>query len=390
MRTINRLLLAGVAGALFVTQAHAFSGYIPVAGGVAFQAGEGLPSPDRVPGKEISFTPDLTTAVPPLLVGDPEQVNAWDGFAAGGGLADSFDYSGSRLVPGQSILDDDRQTDAIANHKDALFFQLGADTAHLIYSIDLGAAIPTPSSSGVFGGAPVAPEDIQYERRVSGVHGKWADYRMDINSDPAEPVYNVDGLEVWGGEPGTSPGLADANSYSHVTDATTGVSVWRYDPVPHVSTPYVTHAAVVAAVTGLLGAPTHLQGLPQQIDLDALMVQDVTGSEFGFEVNPLGAPADVIYFSIRQIPDAVDADGFFATGSEIFWLDATGAAGFLTHGGHVWDHAWTLDNMVASLGDNEWVQLDVDAIEAISTPEPTTLALLAGGLLAAISRRRRA
>ena len=43
--------------------------------------------------------------------------------------------------------------------------------------------------------------------------------------------------------------------------------------------------------------------------------------------------------------DPADPDGYYATGSELFVLDSWWGVGFLNHGGHLWDHAYSLTNL---------------------------------------------
>ncbi len=155
--------------------------------------------------------------------------------------------------------------------------------------------------------------------------------------------------------------------------------------------PFVSHAAIVSAVTGLLGAPVAPgleEELPFLIDLDALMVHDELSD------NEFAAANDTIVFSIRQIPDPVDPDGYYATGSELFELNGAGGASFLFHGGHLWDHGYALTDMRWVIDDTQSIQLDVNAIESVATsvPEPSSLVLAIFslvGLFGYLWRRRR-
>ena len=104
---------------------------------------------------------------------------------------------------------------------------------------------------------------------------------------------------------------------------------------------------------------------------------------------------DRIIFSIRQILDTNDPDGYYATGSELFVLDASApnAPTFLFHGSHLWDHAYALNNLQVSpnLIDNAYAVIDINAIEAISEgviPEPATVTLLFLAGVGMIRRRR--
>jgi len=339
--------------------------------------GPGIPKPVSVPGKEFSHFADRDM----FGAADFEQVIGWDGNPAnpggGAGVMDGFDYSGSRPGFGGGR-DQDREIDALANSLDALFRSVRADTSALLFSVDsrtspAGAPIPT-SGGNLIGEAG----DISFERIGAPAQGIWALGPVDIDS--MTPPRDVDGLEVWGGEPDPNLGGFDANRYSHDLDAVTGVSVWAYDFSSHASTPYVPHSDIVTAVISLLGFPEGEIDV-DDIDLDALMVQDV-GAANEFD------EGDSIIFSINQLIDPVI--GVYATGSEIFTLDVTAAgklAGFLKHGGHVWDPTYALSDMRVAGSDR---LLDINALEAVSVPEPATAAMAAFSLfgLAAFRRRR--
>ena len=343
-------------------------------------AGPFLPGPGIVPGKEYSHDVDVNTTglggVP-----DPERVIAWDGV---GGTRDGLDFSNTR----PSFLQDD-EMDAIANRLDELFFDLEQDTSHLVFSVDdFAGTVPSVGPLATSGGNTIGGAgEVSYERPggffPSSVQGVWAK-DVDINVMPKPN--DVDGLEVWGPEPGNA---ADTDRYSLASDFASSVSVWADTGVP-----FVSHAAVISAVTGLLGAPfsTGLEGeLPFLIDLDALMVHDETD---GIDDIEFAGASDIIVFSIRQIPDLMDPDGFYATGSELFVLDGAGGASFLFHGGHLWDHSYALTDMKWVMDDGQSIQLDVNAIESVtaSVPEPSSAMLSIFGLVGLFGylwRRRR-
>ena len=405
----HELLLAAVASATIP--------YGNLAGGVPGGLGPGLPSPAIVPGKEYSHDLDHTTAGGGG-VGDPEQVIAWDG---SGGTADGLDYSGTRIN-----FPEDSQVDATANRLDHLFVEvLGSDNApdraHLIFSHDdqisvyFGGGPPvvgnfTPFSlSPAFSGGPFTlangvqiggTGELSYELAGAfsppSTQGVWA-RQSQINGMP-NPL-DVDGVEVWGPEPAFT---ADAEKYSLNFDAATGVSVWSLDLNNNVSTPYIAQPQILNAVTALLGPmpnsavlpyPTFIDG-DARINLDALMVQDIIGDGVGpdtFDRDPAGGTGDRIIFSIRQIPDPQDPDGYYATGSELFVLDASqpNNPSFLFHGGHLWDHAYALNNLQINPTvdiDFAYAVIDINAIEAISegvVPEPASIILVLFGMAAA-------
>jgi hypothetical protein len=134
---------------------------------------------------------------------------------------------------------------------------------------------------------------------------------------------------------------------------------------------------------------------PEDVNLDALMVQDDFGTGDKFE------PGDKILFSIEQIVATFappPGAGFIATGSEIFWLDgastpAAPVGGFLFHGGHLWDKAYAIAAMQTIVPGPDGplrVQLDLDALEAIAgTPEPSSVVLVLFGMTAGCAVRRR-
>lgn len=392
----------------FVTSfANATIPYGSLVGGIPGGLGPGLAKPNIVPGKEYSHDRDTNT-LPPGGGFDPQQVIAWDG---SGGTADGLDYSGTR----PNYLNDD-QVDAIANRGDHLFVQLpgspnAPDRAHLIFSHDDQISVYTsgaPAAGGLtpvtlpaaFHGGPVTlfngkqiggTGELSYELATAfsppSTVGTWAT-QSEINGMPLPS--DIDGVELWGPEPGFK---ADAEKYSLDVDFFSGVSIWSYDIATGVSSPYVTHLQIVNTVTALLGPipgsavlpfPTFIEGI-NAINLDALMVQDVISDGVGpdtFDRNPDGI-GDRIIFSIRQIPDPQDPDGYYATGSEIFVLDASQPNNpqFLYHGGHLWDHTYALANLRISpnLLNGGYAIIDLNALEAVSegvVPEPATAALL--------------
>jgi MYXO-CTERM domain-containing protein len=342
-------------------------------------AGNELPSPLVVPGKEFSDLADRNAADP--SVADPEQVLAWDGNpgnpGGGAGIRDSNDYSGTRTNEGDTV---DRDIDALANSRDFLFDDIWANNANLVFSIGSNTTATTSGSLTTNGGLTVGGSGDISSENSAGATGIWASGPTHIES--MTPPTDVDGLEIWGPEPDAIT-LGDTDRYSHDNDAATGTSVWYFNGTE--SVPYISHDEIVSAVVGLLGinsAPS-----PALIDLDALMVDD--GDTVGDFDN-----SDQIIFSIGQIADASDPDGFYATGGVLILFGWVGGnpptASFLIHGGHTWDHTWALANLADSTTGTPF---DVNAIEAVSgdpefppVPEPGGLALLA---LAALALRRR-
>ncbi len=380
---IPRRVLLVAALAIFVgaSQAVAWMPYMPVPVYGPPAVGPGVQPPISVYGKEFSNDVDYQVAGP---MPDPEQVIAWDG---NGGTADSIDYSFTR--PGWDL---DQEVDAIANSRDALFDETIKDQSHLIFSHDdLITSYNSPLGSGVLGapmlipvpsGGPVVISngnqiggagEVSVEE--SGVYGPprmqwlWA-VQPQIDSsqwiDGRQLPIDVDGLEVWGPEPAqisedpTVPVVSDADKYSLDTDAPSGVSVWNAS-----GTPYLQQPIIAAAVQALLGpipasAFDNRDGMAgeEAINLDALMVSDILDdteewNEEGFTPNEIFDQNDTylgyepwrgdsIIFSIRQLVDPTDPDGYYATGSELFVLDSWGGVSFLNHGGHIWDQPYSL------------------------------------------------
>ncbi|MEM8678161.1 MAG: hypothetical protein AAGF97_02295 [Planctomycetota bacterium] len=395
------LLVASVLCLAFVDTSHAtipYSNMGPFVSGL----GPGLPTPPMVPGKEYSHDLDLT-ALPPGGGLDPAQVLAWDGF---GGTADGLDYSAPAPI---FASDGVFQVDAIAHSRDLLFQQVLEDVTPMVFSVDdmsattiafglmpttVPSAGPLPTTGGnLIGGAG----EVSYELPGAPFQSVWAPQPI-VNGMPL-PV-DVDGLEVWGPEPMTAPnfdasGFGDADKYSVDVDFSTGAiggtppfSVWSYPA----QTGYVLHSTVLELVSTLLGPDGGFVDEPQ-VNLDALMVLDTEGVDGRFD------PGDRIIFSIEQIPTtaAPDGSGFFATGSELFFLDGASmpgapVGGYVVHGGHIWDKAYALSSMVTSVmlptGAMVDVQLDINAIEAIGVPEPQWGGGVLLLLLAACRRRQ--
>jgi len=359
--------------------------------------GPNVAPPSIVFGKEYSHDPDLST-VGLGGVPDPEQIVAWDG---SGGSGDGLDFSGTR-----PLFTVDSQSDALANHGDAFFTSVLQDMAHLVFSVDNlytayvgGQAVLTnlPSAGPVLlanGNTIGGAGELSVELAVYGganppsVQKLWAT-QAQINGSPLPR--DIDGLELWGPEPGFN---ADTNKYSLDVDMLSyniavpndAVSVWNGS-----GSPYILHSMIVNAVTSLLPASPTGEVPFDLINLDALMVQDFYGTPDSFDRDPSGSGAvDQILFSIRQVPNGVG--GYYATGSELFLLDAAGNVSFLFHGGHLWDHVYALANFNVG-GPDQLAVIDVNAIEAVVDrviPEPTTgLLLTAGLLLLGLARGRR-
>jgi hypothetical protein len=363
-------------------------------------------SPLDVFGKEFSHDRDYEVGP----AADPEQVLLWDG---SGGTANGVDFTGTR-----PNYEPDDQVDAIANTRDTFFFDLMHDRAHLIFTHDdeitgYGPAggfgpVTLPMSAPVFlsnGYAIGGTGEISVEEATAfggaGIQMPWAK-RDEIDRMPLPR--DVDGIEVWGREPREvieDPDMmfpGDTDKYSLESDAFSGVSVWNGDGTPYIPKPMIDFV-VTSLLSGMPGMVppgafdpfSNLEG-QQAINLDALMVFDSVGDPRHFDDQPGFGPNgdgifdqngervevdnevfDTILFSIKQIINPADPDGYFATGSEIFWLDGSGAFGFLDHGGHLWDHAHALSalSIVGEDGEQFRAVIDINGIEAIGEAQFT-------------------
>jgi hypothetical protein len=104
-----------------------------------------------------------------------------------------------------------------------------------------------------------------------------------------------------------------------------------------------TPAQLANAISPLLQLPVPIEAT--ELNLDAMMLN-----------------LDWIMFSIEPVAQKVD-------GGEIFvWDGIVGnPASFLNHGGHLWDTAFQVAATFGTGSEN------VNALEAVSTPEPSTL-----------------
>lgn len=300
-----------------------------------------IPPPALVPGKEYTDLRDKND----LGVGDPDQVLAWDGF---GGTADGYDYSGSLLA---FQLPANNEVDALAAPGDALYRAVIADRAALAFSVSGYNAVhvePVLAAGG------------------SGAAYMWASpAQIDANG-----VHDIDALELWGSN--ASP-KDDAFNFSIAGDpfatlatgAAAKVSVWQYDGVA-ASSPLIFTSDLAAAIDMQYGGPgvggPLWSQLVELMDLDGLMS---FGGEAIFSIRPIALS--------QTNPLLPDFDG-----GEIFvYSGALQPTTFLQHGGHLWD---TPFNVAATFG---LPSENVEALEAIAIPEPSTIGLLAGVMLLA-------
>jgi hypothetical protein len=333
--------------------------------------GPGIPGPKNVPGKEYSDRFDKDTQEPP--VSDPEQNIYWDG---NGGRQDAFDYSGSRA----GDTDPAREVDALANHGDALFWDVIANRAALLFSTgSTTLLLPGDSRAAVYNASPDYNQLGIHEKSVlvEPIGGGIDFWAKPPQIDEAG-VNDLDGLEVWGGLADPTPN--DADMYSLLGDPLINgirTSVWYYNG--GVSTSYLNAAQIAAAINR-----PDIVNLADIIDLDGLMVWD--GVNIGQWDN-----GDAILFSVMPIDANLDGiitpnvNGGDIDGGEIWhWQFGQPLAQFLNHGGHLWDTAFNVKLATGAVNEN------IDALEAVAVPEPSTfLSLLTLGSLGAASTLKR-
>ncbi len=345
--TARRLLFAaGLIASPFSSFAVA-NPWVPIANPVNPTPGNGVPTAQLVPGKDFSDLRDRDEAG----ILDFEQVVAWDG---SGGVRDSFDYSGSRALYPQ-----DTGVDGIAAGGDALFNALRDNQAALLISTTTDSRIHFVRPTGLPNATPG--------------FGVWA---TATDVDAMNPPDDLDGLELWGGDQAD-----DSDRYSLAGDPfvafPTGarkVAIWSYNPVSLTSDPH-TFTSDLAAAMDLQyggigeGGPLWSQ-LVELMDVDAIMT---FGPSITFSIQPI----DLSQFN-PQLPNL--------DGGEIFLYDGPGTpTSFLVQGGYTWDTALDLVATFGLLSEN------IDALEAVSVPEPNSLMLLALGAwgLLGFARRRR-
>lgn len=321
--------------------------WVPIASPVNPAPGNGVPTPAQVPGKDFSDIRDRDA----LGVLDPEQAVAWDG---SGGVRDSFDYSGSR-----ALLPQDIGVDGLSAGGDALFNSVRADQSAVLFSVTGDPRIHYVRPTGLPGS-------------VAGF-GVWAT-AADIDSD--NPPVDTDAIEVWGGDNNDDSDRYSLDGDPFVTfpDGDRKVAIWDYNAGGPSSNPHTFTSDLAAAMDlqygGIGVGGTLWSQLVESMDVDAIMT-------FGTQVN----------FSIRPLPlSLIDPLLPDFDGGEIFLYDgAATPTQFLVQGGYTWNTALDIMGTFNLLDEN------VDALEAISVPEPGSIVLLSLGMLAllGVARRRR-
>jgi len=338
-------------------------------------SGKEVPFPPQVPGKEYSEDPDRNGN--PLHTPNPGQVIAWDGT---GGTTNTSNFltlwNPQSGIPAPASF----QVDALANRKDLLFYEVIEDLVPLVFSTGLPGGPRTAFDNYIFYERPNHKVLLPFPYKEIGV---WA---TPAQINQVEPN-NVEGLELWAPvqEPtvpledrvnsvllnGPELPVDDANRYSLLGDPL-GCSVFKSN-----GDCLFLKANIASAITPLFPG---LDITDAKIDLDGLMTWE---NDILFSLKPIDGNNDGI---ITDNDPSQDLDG-----GEIFvWLSTEPSAKFLIHGGHVWDTAFNVKNTVKHWTGLEPGTENIDALEAVATPEPSTfLSLLTLGSLGAASTLKR-
>jgi hypothetical protein len=337
--------------------------------------GDGVPSPPEVPGKEYSEDPDRNGY--PSHTPNPGQVIAWDGT---GGTTNTSNFLTLWNPQSGIAAPDPFQVDALANRKDLLFYEVIEDQVPLVFSTGLPGGPRTAFDNYIFYERPNHKVLLPFPYKEIGV---WAT-PAQINQVAPN---NVEGLELWAPvqDPtvpledrvnsvllqGPEIPVDDANRYSLFGDPL-GCSVFKSN-----GDCLFLKANIAGAITPLFPG---LDITSAKIDLDGLMTWE---NDILFSLKPIDGNNDG---SITDNDPSKDLDG-----GEIFvWLSTEPSAKFLIHGGHVWDTVFNVKDTV-----EDWTGLrpgteNIDALEAVATPEPSTfLSLLTLGSLGAASTLKR-
>ena len=337
-------------------------------------SGKEVPFPPQVPGKEYSEDPDRNGN--PLHTPNPGQVIAWDGT---GGTTNTSNFFGLWNPQSGTAAPNSFQVDALANKKDLLFYEVIEDGVTLVFSTGLPGGPRTDYDNYIFYERPNHKVLLPFPYKEIGV---WA---TPAQINQVEPN-NVEGLELWAPvqDPtvpledrvnnvllqGPEVPVDDANRYSLLGDPL-GCSVFKSN-----GDCLFLKADIAAAITPLFPG---LDITDAKIDLDGLMTWE---NDILFSLKPIDGNNDG---SITDNDPSKDLDG-----GEIFVWRATKPAKFLIHGGHYWNTVFNVKDTVEF-----WTGLrpgteNIDALEAVATPEPSTfLSLLTLGTLGAASTLKR-
>jgi hypothetical protein len=326
-------------------------------------------------GKE--YSEDLDRNGYPSHTPNPGQVIAWDGT---GGTTNTSNFLTLWNPQSGIAAPDPFQVDALANRKDLLFYEVIEDQVPLVFSTGLPGGPRTAFDNYIFYERPNHKVLLPFPYKEIGV---WA---TPAQINQVEPN-NVEGLELWAPvqDPtvpledrvnsvllqGPEIPVDDANRYSLFGDPL-GCSVFKSN-----GDCLFLKADIATAITPLFPG---LDITDAKIDLDGLMTWE---NDILFSLKPIDGNNDG---SITDNDPSKDLDG-----GEIFvWLSTEPSAKFLIHGGHVWDTVFNVKDTV-----EDWTGLrpgteNIDALEAVATPEPSTfLSLLTLGSLGAASTLKR-
>ncbi len=319
-------------------------------------AGPLIPSVTQVPGKEYAYLvgSNLSVAGPAPYGFDPGQTQRFDGL---GGDTDGSDFSSTANV------------DAMAAATDALFTAVITNTAALLIS-----------QSGDIADSSEIPIKVESVAGGTGTWATWAQVDLEgatFGAPPGPMPGEFEGLEVWGSD--TTP---DTDRVSFVGEPG-GVSVWGGGgAIPLVTQTFI-HTILTtdpAFAQDFGSGPVFWDGEVTDVDVDGLMYLEnlLLGDPDAFD------PAlDSLIFSIR--PTTTGTTFNFDGGEIMVWAIAPGIgiAGYLSHGGHLWDTAF---DVAGTFGGLE----NIDGIEAVSfIPEPSAGVITALACMAMITRRQR-
>lgn len=325
--------------ALFASSVYADEAYSPVSQPITPGVIDAVPAVEDVPGKDFSDALDMTYVPSPHAI-QPSQLGMFDGLggARNGLLLSDF-------LPALDGLNVDAQSQV----RDTLFPEVVANRVPLVVSTNFDEMLS--------GDVALAAE------RATGAVEAFATSTQIVNHPHVGgQLRDIDSVDLWGPEADVHAGFysfADDPDgvavYAHTTLAVGGIS------------PYLSSNDIATAI----GNP----GLSDLIDIDAVMVNDV-----GTGFNPFDGDfgrGDSILFSITPIPNPNGGPDLF-DGGEVWVWNHGQPAQFLEHGGHVWDTTFDVQSTFGVFTEN------IDALEAVSVPEPTALFMMSwavGGAL---------
>jgi hypothetical protein len=341
---LKSALLTSLTVAFLSCSAIANEIYSPVVSPIVPGIIDAVPDVNRVPGKEFTDSLDMTYVPTPHAL-SPAQLGRFDGQ---GGAENGLDLA--FYAPPLA----DSNVDAQSQVRDRLFNPVRNNRVPLVVSTSFDQML----------GSDVA---LAAERTGGAVESFATSPQIVNHAHAGGQLRDIDSVDLWGREQQPRAGF-----YSFQNEPG-GVSIYTLQTIAvGFMTPYVTTGQIAGAIGNTALAPF--------IDVDGLMVNDI-----GSGPNPFDGqfgPGDSIIFSIEPIPNPEGGD--FYDGGEIWVWDFGQPAEFLKHGDHLWNTAFDVQGTFGVNTEN------IDAIEAVSTPEPMTvpLCVVAGAALIACRRRR--